>query len=198
MERSNLASYTIGNSYTRYWLPMYLMAIPLVALAIELGLKALFFFFRKHNSHRTLVSGGATVIVFLIALSSFNFLLFGSEEGLINLYYNTREDKRIGELVFKLTPDDAIIMTQYHDKVLFPERRIIMGKMDEAQYYPYLDKLLKHYSVYYFNFSYTPEAVAYLNDGRLAKYNIKLELVKKTGGRFALYKLSKTTNQHVK
>lgn len=197
-DNPNAASYTIGNSYTRYWLPMYLMGIPMVALAIELFLKGLFWLFRKHSSYRSLVSGGATVIVFLIALYSVNFLLFGSEEGLFNLYYNTREDKRIGEMVFKLTPDNAIIMTQYHDKVLFPERQIIMGKMDESQYYPYVDKLLKYYPVYYFNFSYKPEAVEYLNNGRLAKYHIKMELVKKTGGRFALYKLSKTPTKNVK
>jgi len=197
-DNPNAASYTIGNSYTRYWLPMYLMGLPMVALAIELALKGLFFLFRKHSSYKALVSGGATVAVFLIALSSINFLMFGSEEGLINLYYNTREDKRIGEMVFKLTPADAIIMTQYHDKVLFPERRIIMGKMEESQYYPYLDKLLAHYPVYYFNFSFTPAAVDYLNNGRLAKYSIKMELVKKTGGRFALYKLSKTTKINAK
>ena len=73
-----------------------------------------------------------------------------------------------------------------------------MGKMDESQYYPYVAKLLVHYPVYYFNFSYTPEAVAYLNNGRLAKYDIKMELVEKTGGRFALYKLSKTVNKNAK
>jgi len=197
-DNPNAASYTIGNSYTRYWLPMYLMAIPLVALAIDLGFKGMFILFQKHKIYKTLVSSGATVAVFLIAIYSINFLLFGSEEGLYNLYYNTREDKRIGEMVFKLTPANAIVVTQYHDKVLFPERKIMMGKMDEAQYYPYVDKLLKHYPVYYFNFSYTPEAVTYLNNGRLAKYNIKMELVEKTGGRFALYKLSKTTNKNVK
>jgi Dolichyl-phosphate-mannose-protein mannosyltransferase len=197
-DNPNAASHTIGNSYTRYWLPMYLMAIPMAALAIELSLKGLFFLFRKHSSYKALVSGGATVVVFLVMITSFNFLLFGSEEGLINLYYNTREDKRIGEMVFKLTPDDAIVITQYHDKVLFPERRIMMGKMEEENYYPYVAKLLNYYQVYYFNFSYTPEAVAYLNNGRLAKYNIKMELVKKTGGRFALYKLSKTIKTNVK
>ena len=197
-DNPNAASYTIGNSYTRYWLPMYLMAIPLVALAIELGLKALFFLFRKHHSYKALVAGGATVAVFVIAIISANFLLFGSEEGLFNLYYNTREDKRLGEIVFNLTAPNSIIVTQYHDKVLFPERRVMMGKMDEEQYYPYVAKLLNHYPVYYFNFSYTPEAVTYLNNGRLAKYNIKMELVKKTGGRFALYKLSKTTKTNAK
>ncbi len=194
-DNPNAASYTIGNSYTRYWLPMYLMAIPLAALAIELGLKAIFFVFRKRIVHKALVSGGAVIVVFLITITSLDFLMFGSEEGLINLYYNTREDKRIGEIVLAATPPEAIIMTQYHDKVLFPERRVIMGKMNEDQYYPYVDKLLKHYPVYYFNFMYTPEAVVYLNNGRLAKYNMRMDLVEKTGGRFALYKISKTIKQ---
>lgn len=197
-DNPNAASHTIGNSYTRYWLPMYLMAIPMAALAIELSLKGLFFLFRKTSGYKALVSGGATVVVFLIMVTSFDFLLFGSEEGLLNLYYNTREDKRIGEMVLKLTPDDAVVVTQYHDKVLFPERKIMMGKMEEENYYPYVAKLLDHYPVYYFNFSYTPEAVTYLNNGRLAKYNIKMELVKKTGGRFALYKLSKTPKTNAK
>jgi hypothetical protein len=197
-DNPNAASYTIGNSYTRYWLPMYLMAIPLVALAIEFVLKGFFFLFRKHNSYKALVAGGAAVAVFLIAITSINFLLFGSEEGLFNLYYNTREDKRLGEIVFNSTLPNSIIVTQYHDKVLFPERQVMMGKMDEEQYYPYVAKLLDHYPVYYFNFSYTPEAVTYLNNGRLAKYNIKMELVKKTGDRFALYKLSKTTKTNAK
>lgn len=197
-DNPNAASYTIGNSYTRYWLPMYLMALPLVALAIELFFKAIFFFVRKHSSYKVLVSGGAAIIVFLIAIYSFNFLLFGSEEGLINLYYNTREDKKIGELVFAATVSEAIIVTRYHDKVLFPERRVMIGVMDEEKYYPYVVKLLKYYPVYYFNFSYTEAAVTYLNNGRLAKYNIRMDLVKKTGGRFALYKISKTNNQNAK
>lgn len=197
-DNPNAASHTIGNSYTRYWLPMYLMAMPMAALAIELSLKGIFFLFRKTSGYKALVSGGATVVVFLIMVASFDFLLFGSEEGIVNLYYNTREDKRLGEMVLKLTPDDAVIVTQYHDKVLFPERKIMMGRMEEENYYPYVSKLLSYYPVYYFNFSYTPEAVTYLNNGRLAKYNIKMELVKKTGGKFSLYKLSKTPKTNVK
>lgn len=197
-DNPNAASYTIGNSYTRYWLPMYLMALPLVALTIELTLKALFFWCRKHRIQQTLISGGATVAVFLIAVYSLNFLMFGSEEGLINLYYNTRADKAIGEQVFAVTDASAIIVTRYHDKVLFPERKVMIGVMDEEKYYPYVAKLLKYYPVYYFNFSYTPEAVTYLNNGRLAKYQMRMDLVKKTGGRFALYKISNTNNQNAK
>lgn len=197
-DNPNAASYTIGNSYTRYWLPMYLMAIPLAALCLELFFKGAFVMFRRQKIYRLLVSGGVTIVVFLITIYSINFLLFGSEEGLINLYHNTREDKRIGELILKVLPEDAIVITQYHDKVLFPERKIMMGRMEEEQYYPHIEKLLAYYPVYYFNFSYTSDTVNYLNKGRLAKYNLKMELVKKTGGRFALYKISKITNNNDK
>jgi len=188
-------SYTIGNSYTRYWLPMYLLALPLAALAIEFGLKMFFFIFRKRSYYKTLVAGGAAVIIFIIASSSVNFLLFGSEEGLINLYYNTRNDRRLGDLVLSLTPPEAIIMTEYHDKVLFPERQVMMGRIAEEPYYPYVKKLLGYYPVYYFNFIYSPETTDYLNKGRLAKNGLHLELVAKTGNRFALYKITKIKNQ---
>lgn len=197
-DNPNAGSHTIGNSYTRYWLPMYLMALPLVALAIELFLKLLFFLFRKTSAYRTLISGGATVIVFLISLYSFNFLLFGSEEGILNLYYNTQEDKRLGKIVLENTPSEAIVMTQYHDKVLFPERRIIMGRLEEEQYYPYLNKLLNYYPVYYFNFKYDQATIDYLNNGRLAKSGLKMELVKKASGQFSLYKVSKIENKNEK
>ena len=197
-DNPNAGSHTIGNSYTRYWLPMYLMALPLVALAIELFLKLLFFLFRKTSAYRTLISGGATVIVFLISLYSFNFLLFGSEEGILNLYYNTQEDKRLGKIVLENTPSEAIVMTQYHDKVLFPERRIIMGRLEEEQYYPYLNKLLNYYPVYYFNFKYDQATIDYLNNGRLAKSRLKMELINKASGQFSLYKISKIENKNEK
>lgn len=191
-------NHTIGNSYTRYWLPIYLMAIPLAAVTIELVLKIFFYFFRKHHSYRILVSGSAAVVVFLMAINSLNFLVFGPEEGLINLYYNMQTDRAMGHLVLDNTPSEAIIMTQYHDKVFFPERRIIMGTITEEQYYPELYKLLKYYPVYYFNFSFTPAAVDYLNNGRLAKQNLKIELIKQTSAKFSLYKVSKVIKTDVK
>lgn len=191
-------SHTIGNSYTRYWLPIYLMAIPLAAVTIELVLKIFFYFFRKHNSYRLLVSGGSAIIVFLLAFNSLNFLVFGPEEGLINLYYNMQTDRAMGRLVLDNTPSEAVILTQYHDKVFFPERKIVMGTITEDQYHPELYKLLKYYPVYYFNFSFTSAAVDYLNNGRLAKQSLKIELVKQVSTKFSLYKISKVIKSDVK
>lgn len=197
-DNPNAGSHTIGNSYTRYWLPIYLMAIPLASLAIELALKIFFYIFRKKNGYRILISGGAAIIVFLIAINSLNFLMFGSEEGLFNLYYNMKVDRELGQKVFENTEDEAIVMTQYHDKVLFPERRVIMGTINEEPYYKFLATLLKNYPVYYFNFSLKPEGVKYLNDGKMAKYGMKIELVKRVNKQFSLYKISKAVIINVK
>lgn len=119
--------------------------------------------------------------------------MFGSEEGVIYLYYNMQADRAIGQKVYDNTPAEAIIMTQYHDKVLFPERRVIMGVISEEPYYQYLAKLLKHYSVYYFNFDLKPAALQYLNDGKMAKYGMKIELIKNVDKQFSLYKISEAT-----
>lgn len=197
-DNPNIGSHTIGNSYTRYWLPIYLMAMPLAAITIELVFKFFFFWLRKHSSYRTLVSGGVAVVIFLMAINSLNFLVFGSEEGLINLYYNMQTDRAIGRLVLANTPYNAIIMTQYHDKVFFPERKIMMGVASEEPFYPQLSKLLKYYPVYYFNFSFTPAAVDYLNNGRLAKYDLRIDLVKRASDKFSLYKISKIIKTNVK
>lgn len=197
-DNPNTASFTIGNSYTRYWLPMYLMAIPLVALAIDLWFKLIFYIFRRHSSYKTLVASSSMVVVFFIAVYSLNFLAFGSEEGLVYLYYNTRVDEKLGQLVFAATPPNAIIVTRYHDKVLFPERKVMVGVMDEEKYYPFVASLVKYYPMYYFNFSYTPAAVEYLNNGRLGKYGLRMDLVENTGNRFALYKISKLVKPDVK
>jgi hypothetical protein len=192
-DNPNVGNHTIGNSYTRYWLPIYLMAIPLACLTIELALKIFFYIFRKKNGYRLLISGGAAIIVAIIAINSLNFLMFGSEEGLIYLYYNMQADRAIGQKVYNNTPAEAIIMTQYHDKVLFPERRVIMGVISEEPYYKYLAKLLKHYPVYYFNFDLKPAALQYLNAGKMAKYGMKIDLVKNVDKQFSLYKLSEAT-----
>lgn len=197
-DNPNVGSHTIGNSYTRYWLPVYLMAIPLACLVIEMALKVFFYLFRKKNGYRLLISGCSAVIVFLIGVNWLNFVMFGSEEGIIYLYHNMNSDRAIGKIVLESTPPEAVIMTQYHDKVVFPERSVIMGIISEEPYYPYLSRLLKHYPVYYFNFHLKPEAVKYLNDGKMARHGMKMELVKKVDKQFSLYKLSEANKQNAK
>ncbi len=194
-DNPNAASHTIGNSYTRYWLPIYLMALPLVALTWELIARGLFYFCRRHLVYRYLVSGSLALAFLIVAFQSFNFLLFSGEESLNNLSYNMAADRQIGRTVLSLTPTEAIILTQYHDKVLFPERRVIMGLMHEPPYYPFLKKLLNHYPVYYLNFTYSEIDLEYLNASRLPEFGLQLEPQKFIGRDFTLYQIKSLTNE---
>lgn len=190
-DNPNVGSHTIGNSYTRYWLPIYMLAIPLACLFLEFFWKIIFYFIKKRKVYRTVVNSSGAIAIFLISIYSINFLLFGSEEGLAYFYYSSKNNIKIGKEVISLTSPESIILTQYHDKVFFPERKIIMGLITEEVFYPYLVNLADNYPLYYFNFSFDEATVDYLNNGRLAKSNLNIQLVKEVDAKFSLYKISK-------
>lgn len=183
--------FTIGNSYTRYWLPIYLMMMPIAALAITRISNALFLAV-KNNSKRwqkMAASGAQIVIVLVLSMISLDFVLFGSEEGLSHLYYNNLAERQAAEMVFSLTEPEAVIVTRYYDKFLFPERRVIMGTIPDDEVLRATAKLVQYYPVYYYNFFLNDKDVAYLNERRLPFYGLKISLVKRVSHNFGLYKL---------
>lgn len=104
---------SIGSSQVRYFLPLFVLSLPLIAYLLEI-------------IYSWNWSGKLVVILIGVALagSSVKSVYF-KFEGLVqikqtvNQYYNWREK------VLALTPENAIIVTRYGDKYLFPERKII-------------------------------------------------------------------------
>ncbi len=193
-DNPNPNSFTIGNSYTRYWLPIYLMLLPLVALAIEKISRLLLLITNKTKSRiRNIIATGLqTVCVMYFAYIGIVFVLFGSEEGLAYLYHNNLAERANAEKVWSLTEKDGIIITQYYDKFFFPERRIIMGKLPNDEILVAIEKLVAHYPVYYYNFYLNDKDVAYLNERKFAPYNVEMKLIKKVNSKFGLYKIEAT------
>jgi len=184
--------FTIGNSYTRYWLPLYLGLMPLAALA-AVRLSRAFLLATEEKWSRVqkiLASGWEAIVMLAIALPSLLFVFAGSEEGLVYLYHNNQAEQRTAEVVFSLTEPDAVIITQYYDKVFWPERRVIMGRLPDAQILEAARKLAADYPVYYYNFYLNQADLDYLNQGQFAGYGLKISLVEKLNGRFGLYRLS--------
>ena len=196
-DNPNPNSYTIGNSYTRYWLPIYLMLLPLVSYAIVKVSRALFSISRKipEKIKKIGIIGLQTAAVLALAYVGIMFVLFGSEEGLAYLYYNNLAERSNTETVFSLTAPSSIIITQYYDKFFFPERRIIMGKLPNDEILTAAQKLVKYYPVYYYNFFLNDKDVAYLNERKFASYDLEMELVKKVNAKFGLYKLNAKTDE---
>ncbi len=175
-------SHTIGNSYTRYWLPIYLGAIPLAS----------FFLVKLSNLLRKkiLINGFRVLIIMVIFFISLKFVLLGSAEGLVQ-----SERKQVASLVERdqligLTEARSVIITQYHDKLLFPERKVIVGLFNDEEMIKQYATLTKYLPVYYYNFTFPEKDYNYLNDKKLAKFNLKIEIMEKVTKDFSLYRLT--------
>lgn len=192
--------FTIGNSYTRYWLPIYLMLLPLVSLAIVRITRALLLISSKTPARfrKILAAGLQAYIVIIIFFFSISFVLFGSEEGLAYLYHNNLAERKNAEIVFSLTEPGGIIVTQYYDKFFFPERRIIMGKLPNDEILAAVQKLVKYYPVYYYNFYLNDKDVQYLNERKFLPYGVEMSLIKKVNAKFGLYQIKAKSLDEIK
>lgn len=187
--------FTIGNSYTRYWLPMYIMALPLVALFISklanfiTGLLRNKIYSDNQLALRRLLAWGLMLLLTtFVVFQSMLFTVFGSEEGLATLYYNHFIDRNNVRSVLNLTESESIIVTQYHDKQLFPERRVVNALLTNDVVNASLAQILRLYPIYYYNFAFPEKDLTYLNDRRLPQFGFNIDLISRQG-RFALYKL---------
>lgn len=187
--------FTIGNSYTRYWLPMYIMAMPLMALFIVSLAKSISKAVKinkapiKERSIRKMIY---SFIIMLISgvwiFVSGIFVFFGSEEGLMTLYYNHFRDRADAFAVLSVTEENAVIVTQYHDKQLFPERKIVNALLTDDNINEVLGKLLSYYPVYYYNFAFPEQDIQYLNERKLPPAGFTIKLLERRGV-FGLYRL---------
>lgn len=192
--------FTIGNSYTRYWLPIYLMLIPFLSLAIYRVSRALLLMGKEAKDRfRPLIATGlqAAAVGAIIYLGTV-FVLYGSEEGLAYLYYNNQLEKASTEKVLALTEPEAIIITRYYDKFFFPERRVIMGTIPNDEVLVAASKLARHYPVYYYNFYLNEADVQYLNERKLAPYDLEMKIVRKINAKFGLYRLTYQNHEEIK
>lgn len=174
-------SRTIGNSYVRYWLPIYLGSIPLAAV----------FFAKLSNVFRKkfFISAARALLVCLMFAVSIKFVLFGSEEGLAVSARKQLSARSELDRILNLTENRSVIITQYHDKLFFPERKVIVGLFDDANMVRQYATLAKYLPVYYYNFTFPANDFNYLNGKKLPQFGLKVEAIEKVTENFTLYKL---------
>lgn len=190
-DNPDLTHFTIGNSYTRYWLPLYIGLMPLAALALVRISHALLLIKKGTAApiRKLLATGLQSAVILVFIISSLFFVLYGSEEGLTYLFYNNQQEKVNTERVWALTEPNAIIITRYYDKFFWPERQVIMGTIPDQEVLTAVVKLVKDYPIYYYNFFLGSEDVTYLDERKLAPYGLDMRLIKKLNAKFGLYKL---------
>lgn len=199
-------SYTIGNSYTRYWLPVYFGAIPFFSFLImrltmsfvqAVSATAKRFADRciKKRTRNFYLYSFRVVIVGLICLFYIQFVIIRSDDGLLYLGLRHIEIRDSVERVLDLTEHNSAIITFYHDKMFFPERKVIVGRFDDKKMIAQYKKLVEYLPVYYYNFSLPQKDIDYLNARRLGEVGLGIEKVQKITKDLTLYKLFKSDLQ---
>jgi hypothetical protein len=173
-------SFTIGNSYTRYWLPIYLGLLPLAALVIVRASACL--------KWQPAVWLARVLVVLAITYASVQFTLWGSEEGLVPSARRQIEARGEYQRLMAETPAEAVIITRYHDKLVWPERRVIMGLLtDERMNELYAGLVKQGVAVFYYNFSFGERDLAHINQSKLAKWGVQMIKKRQITKDFTLY-----------
>lgn len=182
-------SFTIGNSYTRYWLPIYIGLFPFVAMFI-LSLVKPFSFLKNKFFYKIISITLPVILVLIIMFISFKFVYSGSEEGLKYYFEKNKFAKNEVNEILNLTENNSIIITEYHDKFLFPERKVVVGRFNDDNMNKNYYKLAKYLPIYYYNFTFPENDLEYLNNRRLKDFGMKIDLIKNINDVFSLYKIN--------
>ncbi|MFH0840503.1 MAG: glycosyltransferase family 39 protein, partial [bacterium] len=175
-------SFTIGNSYTRYWLPLYLGVMPFAALAITAITKLIF---RTKYLYNPIRVG----IVLAVLLWSAWFVSYGSEEGLRPSLERHLANRTQYYEVLELTEPNAVIITTYHDKLFYPERKVIVAPITDYELNIRFAKAVKLMPVYYYSFTFPENDFNYLNSSLLRSTGLGIRPIKEITEDFTLYKL---------
>ncbi|KKW16165.1 MAG: hypothetical protein UY52_C0009G0025 [Parcubacteria group bacterium GW2011_GWC2_49_9] len=108
----------LGSSYIRYWLPVYIFGIPFVVVSLfRLG---------RLVRNKWISSVIQIGVFFVIIFISLHFTFLDPLYGIAATRKNTQNNIHIRESILSSTEEDSIVITGNADKVIFPERRVIV------------------------------------------------------------------------
>jgi hypothetical protein len=157
---------TLGNSYVRYWIPIFVISSVLTACFIE---KVTLFLNKKKKWLGTAVKYFAIAIM---AYLSIQLVVFGSD-GFVSTIKSINSFAYKKQIVLENTPADSIIIADMADKYLFPQRQVIFSLRDERVYEAIIP-MLDIAQVYYFGITIPETDIKYLES---VIFNDKVELL---------------------
>lgn len=133
---------TLGTSYVRYWLPIYIFSLPYVASCFEK-------IFARMQSLRLRVAW-SFVFWGIIVFFSYSLVWIKGDESLSHIQKSIQGYYIKREAVSHLIPEDSFIITEKSDKVFFPEFKILIGAYDQRIINAMKNILANDYPLYYY------------------------------------------------
>ncbi|MCR4314007.1 MAG: hypothetical protein NUV84_02040 [Candidatus Uhrbacteria bacterium] len=172
---------TMANSYVRYWLPLYLFSTPMIAMTIQW----------LATRGRSLLAKRLIVAILLIVVVGLNVnaTFVQGQDGLVRMREELLSSAYIQESVLRYTEVNSVIIVDRGDKLFFPQRHVWYPLRDEATYEA-MPFILESTTLYYYGITFPQTDLDYLNDSRLKRMELGIELVE-TYGDESLYRIFK-------
>ena len=158
---------TIGTSYIRYWLPIFVLISPYLAFAIVWLVDRM-----HHVFSRRLVLVGLTLLLIGLSVQP----VFFAEDGLLSARSAMLSFVEKQAKIFSLTEKDAVIVVDRADKYLWPERRVVVPLRSDSTFEA-LPLLLKEGPLYYFGITFPESDLTDLNSVQLPPFGLQIEFV---------------------
>jgi hypothetical protein len=153
---------SIGSSQVRYFLPIYILSLPFVVIGVRLFISI--FSIRKN------------LVLFFVLCSLFfssTAVLFGPPEGLWSLRKTLGSYVIWRENILKRTEANAVVVTRYADKYIFPYRKVIPG-FEQSYELEAIRSLLDHkVPVYWYDVAISKDKYAKILQD-ISPYNLTL------------------------
>ncbi|MBI4281828.1 hypothetical protein HY625_03345, partial [Candidatus Uhrbacteria bacterium] len=163
---------TIGTSYVRYWLPLFIFGIPYAAYALQ-------------SIKNDMMRRGAVAILFSL---SFTVVFLQTPESLLPLYRTAQTDRAVTQSVLQKTDAAGVILTERSDKLFFPDRHVLFNDpLDQKKIDRVVALLADRMPVYYFT-ELEKHDIDFINERRLASYGVAWSGGEEIGGQ-RLYRL---------
>ncbi len=152
---------SLGNSHTRYWLPIFVVLAPAIAYTLLRG-KELFGSWSVNDRTKKLAHVFPIAMLVLMSVCSAHLVFLG-DDGILH----TREalatfvEKRTA--ILSATPEDAIIIVDRADKYLWPHRAVVVP-FRSKETYAKIPELLDAAPLYHFSITLPEEDLAYLHE----------------------------------
>lgn len=185
---------TIGISYVRYWLPLYVLMLPAIAYGLDqlTQRNPLGFAFSKYLGMTARTPSKTTkrivlvVVGLLLLYFSWSTVYLKPGDGLNDQAEIIKSNYQLFEAMKAKVPKEAIIINDREDKILFPEYSVIMFNGND-KIWTGAKNIIGKRPIYYLTQA-GPDFITELNQ-RLKEFNLRLEKFTQVNDRFTLYSL---------
>ncbi|MCH8346168.1 MAG: hypothetical protein IIC87_04450 [Chloroflexi bacterium] len=164
------AAVTIGASYIRYWLPIFILSTLPVVAGFELLYR------RKGMMTKKRVTAALLVVAAVSAVHVFR----APQEGLVALNENMHRFADEREVILAETEGDAVVIVEHADKFIFPHRRVVYPLRSESTY-KNLPILSRHAPIYYYGITFPETDLSWLQNEKLPPMGLSIEPITTLG-----------------